>query len=107
MTKCCLNPDQNRLVEMIQGLGFGVIKRLMIRGGLPCYDSQPCIIQEIKLDSECEPQPDRRCAELTLKAEFERLLDQLTRLDEGVVDIEVRHGAPFRLIVRRPYEELL
>jgi hypothetical protein len=52
-------------------------------------------------------QPDRTCADLTLKKEFESLFDQLTRLRNRVVDIEVQHSLPFRLVLERPYKELL
>jgi len=106
MTKSSLNPEQRRTVE-IKALGFGTIQRLLIRGGLPCCDPEPRIVQSIKLGSEPEQQPDRSCADLTLKKEFESLLDQLSRLRDGVVDIEVRHSLPFRLVLERRYKELL
>ena len=38
MTKSSLNPGQRRTVEIIEALGFGVIERLSIRGGLPCLN---------------------------------------------------------------------
>ena len=107
MTKSSLNSSQRRTVEIIEGLGFGVIERLLIRGGLPCYDREPRIVQAIKLDSEPDRQPDRSCIDLTLKKEFESLFDQLSRLRDGVVDIEVRHSLPFRLVLERSYKELL
>jgi hypothetical protein len=94
-------------VEIIEALGFGVIERLSIRCGLPCYEPETRIMQTIKLDSEPERQPDLRSADLTLKKEFESLLDQLSRLRDGIVDIEVRHSAPFRLVLERRYTELL
>jgi hypothetical protein len=94
-------------VEIIEALGFGVIERLLIRGGLPCYESEPRIVQAIKLDSEPERQFDRSCADLTLKKGFESLFDRLSRLRDGTVDIEVRHSAPFRLVLERRYEDLL
>jgi len=107
MTKSTLKPGQRRTVEVIEALGFGVIERLLIRGGVPCYEPEPRIEQSLKLDSAPERQPDRSDADLTLKIEFERLFDQLSQLHDGVVDIEVRHGAPFRLVVKRRYKELL
>ena len=70
MTKSSLNPEQRRTVEIIEALGFGTIQRLLIRGGLPCCDPEPRIVQSIKLGSEPEQQPDRSCADLTLKKEF-------------------------------------
>ena len=107
MTKAFLNPAQRRLVEIIEALGFGVIERLLIREGSPYYDPEPRIVQAIKLASEPERQPDRSCNDLTLKKEFASLFDQLTRLSNGVVDIECQHNRPFRLVRQRRYQELL
>jgi hypothetical protein len=94
-------------VEIIGALGFGVIERLCIRGGLPCFEPEPRIVQTIKLDSASERQPDGAPTDLTLKKEFDTLFDQLSRLQDGVVDIEVRHSLPFRLVLERPLEALL
>jgi hypothetical protein len=107
MTKSSLEPNQRRIAEIIEALGFGKIERLLIRDGLPFYEPEPRIVQAIKLASEPRRQPDRTCADLTLKKEFESLFDQLTRLRDGVVDIEVQHGAPFKLVLERSYRELL
>jgi hypothetical protein len=74
---------------------------------MPCYEPEPRIVQAIKLDSETERQPDRSCSDLTLKKEFESLFDQLSRLGDATVDIEVRHSAPFRLVLERRYKALL
>lgn len=107
MTKSSLNPGQRRTVEIIKALGFGVIERLLIRGGMPCYEPEPGVVQAIKLDSAPERQPDRSDTDFTLKIEFERLFDQLSRLREGVVDVDVRHSLPLRLVVKCRYKELL
>jgi hypothetical protein len=107
MTKSALSPGQRKTAEIIEALGFGAIEHLLIRGGLPCFEPEPHIVQTVKLDSAPERQPDRSDADLKLKIEFERLFDQLDELREGVVDVEVRHGAPFRLAVKRRYKELL
>lgn len=107
MTKSFLNPAQRRIVEIIEALGFGVIECLSICDGLPCYDPEPRIVQTIKLGSGTERQPDRSDADLTLKKEFASLFDQLTRLSNGVVDIEVQHSRPFKLVRQRRYQELL
>jgi hypothetical protein len=107
MTKASLNQDLRRTVEIIEALKFGVIERLLIRGGLPCYEPEPRIVQAIKLDSEPERLPDCSCADLTLKKEFESLFDQLSRLGDATVDVEIRHSLPFRLVLERRYKELL
>jgi hypothetical protein len=106
MTKSSLNPAQRQTLEIIESLGFGSIERLSVRGGLPCYEPEPRIVQAIKLDSEPERQPDHSCTDLTLKKEFESLFDQLSRLGDANVDIEVRHGLPFRLVLERRLEAL-
>ncbi len=107
MTKSSLNPDQRRTVEIIEALGFGVIERLLILGGSPCFEPEPRLIQTIKLDSERVRQPGRSSPDLTLKKEFESLFEQLGRVDDGFVDIEVRHMLPSRLVMERRYKELL
>jgi len=107
VTKSSLNPDQRRLVEIIEGLRFGAIENLLIRRGSPCYEPEPRIVQAVKLDAESEPAPDRSGASLTLGKGFQRLFDQLSRLGDGTVDLEVRHGLPLRLVLERRYKELV
>lgn len=106
MIKSSLSPGQHRTVRIIEALGFGVIEHLLIRRGLPCYESEPRVVQAIKLDSEPERQPDRSDGDLTLKKEFENLFAQLSGLGDGIVDIEIRHGVPFRLVRERPCKEM-
>jgi hypothetical protein len=74
---------------------------------LPCYEPAPRIVQAIKLVSGPERQPDRSRADLTLRKDFERLFNQLTQLCNAVVDIEVQHSLPFRLVLERNYKDLL
>jgi hypothetical protein len=107
MTKSCLNPGQRRTVEIIEALGFGVIECLLIRGGLPCYEPGPRIVQSIKVNCEPERQPEPSSADLALKKEFESLFVQLSRLGAATVDIEIRHSLPFRLVLERQYKELM
>lgn len=107
MTKSCLTPGQSQTVEIIEALGFGVIVGLSIRDGLPCFDPEPRIAQTIKLASGPGRQPDRSRADLTLQKEFEDLFDELNQVRDGVVDIEVQHSLPFRIVRERRYQELL
>src|SRR5262245_47330973 len=107
MIKSSLSPGQRQTVEIIEALGFGLIERLLIRDGSPCYEPEPRIVQSIKLDFEPAGQRVSGHADLTLKKEFQVLFDQLGRLRDGVVDVEVRHGLPFRLVVERRREALL
>jgi hypothetical protein len=107
MTKVSLNPDQRRTVQMVEALDFGVIERLLIRGGVPCYEQLPRIVQTIKLAPQSGRQPHHHDADLSLNKAFENLFDQLGRLPDGFVDIEVQHSLPFRLVLERRYEDLL
>ena len=107
MTKSSLNPIQRQTEEIIESLCFGTIERLCVRGGLPCYELEPRIVQAIKLDSEPERKLDDGPADLTLKKEFENLFDQLILLGDATVDIEIRHGIPCKLVLERRYTELL
>jgi hypothetical protein len=107
MTKSLLSPAQRQTVEIIEILGFGSIESLVIRDGNPCFETEPRIVQAIKLESQTTRKPDDSRADFRLKREFENLFDHLSRVREGVVDIEVRHGLPFRLVVARRCAELL
>jgi hypothetical protein len=95
MTIDHLDRDHRQVVEIITALGFGVIERLLIREGSPCCDPAPHVIQMIKLDPIQRASPKRT----GFKKEFQELFEQLNRVTVGIVDIEVRHGPPFRLIV--------
>jgi len=106
VTKSSLNADQCRTVEIIEALGFGVIEGLVIRGGFPCYEREPRLLQTIKLDLDPHRQLDRSCVDFTLKQEFESLFDQLRRLGDAIVDIEIRHSLPFKLVLERRCTEL-
>ena len=107
MMKSFLNPDQRQTVEIIESLGFGSIEGLWVRGGSPTYEPEPRIVQAIKLDTEPHGKSKESHGDLTLKREFESLFEQLSRLQDGFVDIEVRHSLPFKLVVSRRYQELL
>jgi hypothetical protein len=107
VTKSSLSSSQRRTVEIIEALGFGVIERLSIQGGLPCYEPEPRIVQAIRLDLAPHGQADHVEADLALKNEFESLFDQLSRLRDAVVDVEVRHSLPVKLVLERRLEGLL
>ena len=106
MNRRSLHPFQLELLNLIEALQFGRIEGLHIRGRKPWFDPAPNIVQEIKLCSDAESSA-QRCANPKLKDEFARLFEELDRLGDGVADIEVRHGIPFRLAVIRSREELL
>ena len=107
MTRSTMHPAQRQAIEVIEALGFGTIERLQIRGGLPCFDPEQRITQSLKFDSDADFVSVNSGANLTLKKEFVLLFERLSRLGDGVVDIEVRHGIPFRLVLERRLEAFL
>jgi hypothetical protein len=107
MTRACLNVDQRRTVQVIEALGFGEIVQLWVRGGTPCYDPEPHIIQTIKLGTDPELAVDGNPASVILRKEFVELFEQLQVLSDCTVDIEVHHGLPFRLSIRRRHADLV
>jgi hypothetical protein len=102
-TRAGLSPARQQLLEIMQGLNFGRIERLSIRGGEPCYEQPPRIVEEIKL-SDSKQMTDSRDNHIKFKREFEDLFAHLERLNEGVIDIEMRHSVPFRLLIDRSHE---
>jgi hypothetical protein len=107
LTKRSLDPVQLRLVETIETLGFGRIEGVAIRHGKPSFGRGIRVVQEIKLGSGSEVAVGPSNPDLTLKREFDCLFRQFDQLCDGLVDIEVRRSAPFRLIVNRLYREML
>lgn len=107
MTKRALTPDRLRLLEIIDSIGFGHVEQLSVRNGEPRFEPAPRLIQEIKIDSEPPRRPDRGNTDLTLKKQFQTLFDQLDRLTDDIVDIQIRHNLPFKLVVNRRYTGVL
>jgi len=99
MTKRSLDPVQLQLVETIEDLGFGSIKQIPIRDGRPCLERATQTIREVRLGSQIEQRIERSNVDLTLKIEFERLFNQLGQMRDGLVDIEIRHSVPCKLLV--------
>lgn len=96
-----LTPAQ-RMQAIIEALGFGIIRGLLIREGQPCFDPAPRIVQSIKVGSQPGRVPNSGD---TIKKAFGDLIDQVSKLHDCSVDIEVQHGRPFRLILERSCEE--
>lgn len=106
MTRSDLSSDQRRMVDIVETLGFGVIERLFIHDGSPCFQPEPRVLQTIKLHLEPGRLAQSTVANRSLKREFEQLFDQLNSLGDAVVEIEIRHGLPFKLVVERQLTEL-
>ena len=99
VTRRSLTPSQRRTVEIIERVGFGRIEQLCVRGGDPCYAQPPHVVEEVRLVSEPECRPDRSDGHLTLQKEFVSLFNELRRVQNGMVAVEIRHSLPVRLSI--------
>ncbi len=99
MTRRSLTPSQRRTVELIERLGFGRIEQLSIRDGDPCYAQPPHVVEEVKLGSESERRPEHSHDHLTLQKEFISLFNELRRMQNGIVAVEIRHSLPVQLSI--------
>lgn len=103
MTERALTPGRLRLLKIIETIGFGAVEQLSVQNGEPRFEPAPRLIQEIKIDSEPSGQPDHGKTDVTLKKQFQTLFGQLDRLTDDIVDIQIRHNLPFKLVVKRRY----
>src|SRR4051812_27105014 len=95
ITKASLKPEQCKIIEIIEALGFGLIGRLLVKDGLPSFKPEPRITQEVRFGRDHEHTFHSRAGD-TLRQEFAELLAQMNKVSEGFIDIEVRHSLPFR-----------
>lgn len=87
-----------KLVRLMQVIGFGQIEGLKVVDGLPVLEPSPVVIREIKLGGVVLGSPYTRGADFYIKAEIVELLDIMKPMRNGVIDlIEVRFGLPSRV----------
>jgi len=99
VTKAALSPARARLVELMQGLNFGRVEQLVVRGGEPVLDPPPRLVREVKFCAENGPRPETAKEDFALKAQVSDLFAHMEAMGDGVIAcIEVKHGLPFRMI---------
>ena len=102
-SKADLPPAGGWLVELMQGINFGCILDLAVRGGKPVLDPPPRVVRKLKMGGENSPRPEARSADFALKREVLELFEHLERLGNGVVRcIEIRHGLPVQAEIEEP-----
>ena len=100
-SKADLPPAGARLVELMQGINFGRIDGLIVRGGQPILDPPSEIVRQVKFGGENGPRPETAIEDFLLKSQVVECFDQLRRLGDGVVEsLEIKNGLPFRMTVR-------
>jgi len=84
----------------MQGLNFGRIEGLCVRGGEPLFDPPPRVLREVKLCAENGPRPEVGKEYFALKAQVRDLFTQMEVMGDGVVRcLEVKHGLPFKMTI--------
>jgi hypothetical protein len=100
LSKQALSTCKIQLLELMQGINFGRIKRLKVSGGEPVLNPRPTIVRAHKLKGENGPRPELSAADFLLKQEIVELFGFLDELQDGEIDlIEIKHGLPFLIEV--------
>jgi hypothetical protein len=98
VTKRSLSPKRQRLVEVMQSVGFGRIEHLSVRSGEPTFEPRPTVIRHIKLGADSALRPETALNDFQLKGEVREMFEHLTRIGNGSVRcIEVKYGLPFSM----------
>lgn len=96
-----LPASYQRLVRLMQLIGFGRIENLSIRNGLPVFDPPPRVIEDVKFGAaENGARTEVAVDDFTLKQQIVELIDHLARVGNGVVEsMMIKHGLPFSMSV--------
>jgi hypothetical protein len=101
LSKQALSSCRAGLLELMQTINFGRIENLPIREREPALDPRPVIVREHKFAGENGPRPEIGKADFLLKQQVVELFAFFDQLKDGVIEVlEVKHGLPFRVIVR-------
>jgi len=100
VTKANLSPQRKHLLEMMQGLNFGLIEALVVRDGEPILDPPPLVVHDVKFCAENGSRSESNIDDFVLKAEVRNLFTHFDALGNGTIRcLEVKHGLPFRMQV--------
>lgn len=90
-----LSTPRQRLVRLLQLLGFGCVEELRIVGGQPVLDPCPKTIRGRKPHGQNTPRPQAAATEFVLKGEWSMLFDDIDAIGNGSIRrIDVMHGLP-------------
>jgi len=85
----------------MQQINFGRLENLVVAGGQVVMDPPPRVVREHKFGGDNGPRPELRSDDFLLKQQVVELCTMLDDLQDGVIDVlEVKHGLPFRMILR-------
>lgn len=100
-TKCSLSPNQQRLLERMQRLGFGTIRGLHVRNGEPRFDPPFEITRTARLPGNNAARPELALTDFVLKQEQSSFFAELIAINNGIVEqLKVQDGLPVWMEVR-------
>ncbi len=96
-----LSSARVRLLELMQTANFGRIEGLKFIAGEPVLDPCPVLVREHKFGGENGPRAELATDDFLLKQQVVELFAFFDQLRNGEIEVlEIRHGLPFRMIVR-------
>ena len=99
-TKASLSTQQKRLLELMQEVNFGRIKKLAVHKGEPVFNPSPHVIRDIKIGGENSPRRELEANDFVLKKEVIEFFAQINQLGNGTVEqIKIKHGLPFQMSI--------
>jgi hypothetical protein len=99
-SKSALTPERKWIVELMQMINFGRIENLLVKNREPVIDLNLRVIRDFKFNGENQPRPELNSKNFELKSEVKEFFASLDQLDtECRVNIEVKHGLPFRMSI--------
>jgi hypothetical protein len=101
LKKASLSPARRQLLERFQQLNFGRLEGMVVRDRQPVLDPPPTIIREVKFGAENGSRSELQADDFILKSQVVELFAAFDDLRDGVVEVlEVKHGLPFRMLIR-------
>jgi len=99
--KSSLPKPHQRLVDLMQQINFGRLEELVVADGQVVMDPPPRVVREVKFGSENGARRESSLGDFALKAQVVEFMQYIDDLQDGVIDVlEVKHGLPFRMILR-------
>jgi hypothetical protein len=100
--KSALSLSRQRLIELMQRLGFGLIQNLHIQGGEPIFDGNTKVSRDIRIGDRSAHR-ELEGQDFLLRREVVALFALFTENQDGVIELlEIKHGLPFRIVAEEP-----
>lgn len=98
--KSSLSPEQQQLVELMQGVRYGRIEGLHVRNGNPVLTPRPRIVRVVRFGKQNDAHAGLACDDFALRDKVVELIEFFER--EGSVYVEelsINDGLPVQMTV--------